>query len=91
MTENPLLKLIQGTVLVVLLLSSIGGEASSHGDADQMKKSPLRLEPETIPYSEMIPTCRPGPRKTLSLAYPSIDTRICTRAISMSPFTKLPQ
>jgi len=65
MTENPLLKLIQGGVLVVLLFSSIGGEASSDGDADQMKKSPLRLEPENIPYSEMNTDMPPWPEEDI--------------------------
>ncbi len=53
MPENPMLKLILGGALVALALSSSGG------DADQM--TPLRLEPEKVPYSEMNTDMPPWP------------------------------
>ena len=82
MTKSRLLRLILGGLLIALSLSASGG------GSDLPTASPLRLEPEKIPYSEMNTDMPPWPEKTFSQAYPSIDTSICTRAILTWRFTK---
>ncbi len=59
MTKNMTLKLILGGVLLALSMSLWGG------DAEQMKTSPLRLEPEKIPYSEMNTDMPPWPEEDI--------------------------
>ncbi|MDG2277285.1 MAG: cupin domain-containing protein [Pseudomonadales bacterium] len=55
MTKNTTLKLILGGVLSALSMSLWGG------DAEQMNTSPMRLEPEKIPYSQMNTDMPPWP------------------------------
>ena len=59
MTENRLRKLILGGVLTALSLSSLGGSA------DTTTASPLRLEPEKIPYAEMNTDMPPWPEEDI--------------------------
>ena len=59
MTKSRLLRLILGGLLIALSLSASGG------GSDKPTASPLRLEPEKIPYSEMNTDMPPWPEEDI--------------------------